>query len=76
MTNEVLILEMTLIAILICGVVALIWIQRALRELHLSLNSRLDALLDTTRALARSEGFAAGQKNHIEGLKQATSDLK
>ncbi len=37
-----------------------------LRELHLSLNSRLDLLLDTTRRLALAEGFKSGQEDKRE----------
>lgn len=62
--------------------IALLLIHRMLRELHLSLNSRLDKLLDTTRSLARAEGFTAGQKDQktqdtdkLAGLSEAAAGL-
>jgi hypothetical protein len=33
------------------------------RKQHLATNSRLDALLDATRKLARSEGYEAGRES-------------
>lgn len=41
-----------------------IYIMIKLNELHLSVNSRLDLLLAKTDALARAEGFKAGQAVH------------
>jgi hypothetical protein len=46
------------------------------REMHNAMNSRLDALLKSTGDLARSEGFAAGQKDPLGSLKDATSTLE
>jgi hypothetical protein len=51
-------------------------IVRKLNELHLSMNSRLDQLLDTTGRLARAEGFQAGQDDHLAALKEAGSNLE
>ncbi len=51
-------------------------IVRKLNELHLSMNSRLDQLLDTTGRLARAEGFQAGQDDHLAALREAGSSLE
>ncbi len=56
--------------------IAFFTIYRQLRELHLSTNSRLDMLLKTTGSLARAEGFRAGQEEHLESLKSASTTLK
>lgn len=58
--------------------IALLVLYRMLRELHLSMNSRLDLLLKTTGELARAEGFTAGQKDEqgqLAGLRRAGADL-
>lgn len=47
----------------------LVGILYQLRELHLSLNSRLTELLLVTKTLARAEGFRAGQENHLRALR-------
>ncbi len=36
-------------------------VQRKVNEVHLSVNSRLDLLLQTASALARAEGLAEGR---------------
>ncbi len=56
--------------------IVLMFIIRQLRELHLSMNSRLDELLKTTGTLARAEGFKAGQDDHLEALKAAGRNLE
>jgi hypothetical protein len=43
---------------------------KMLRELHLTMNSRLDELLKATKSLARAEGFKAGQEDHLQALKE------
>lgn len=48
-------------AIVIAGLSFGYYIVTQLRELHLSMNSRLDALLSVTKQLARAEGYKAGQ---------------
>jgi hypothetical protein len=59
-----------------CGlVIAFVTIVRQLRQLHLTMNSRLDELLATTRSLARAEGFKAGQEDHLENLRDAGAKL-
>jgi hypothetical protein len=57
-------------------VIAFATIVRQLRQLHLSMNSRLDELLNTTRSLARAEGFKAGQQDHLDALRDAGSKLE
>ena len=56
-------------------VIAFGTIVRQLRQLHLTMNSRLDELLKTTRSLARAEGFKAGQQDHLDALRDAGSQL-
>ena len=52
------------------GIVSMLFMmQREMRELHLSLNSRMDKLLDTTRLLARAEGFKAGQEDRLAEIR-------
>jgi low affinity Fe/Cu permease len=59
-------------AVIIClGVLVLFMIQRHLRDLHMTMNSRLDELVRTTKALARQEGFEAGKREHLEAIRQA-----
>jgi len=50
-------------------------VLRQLRRIHLSMNSRLDELLETTGKLARAEGFKAGQENHLDALRAADRKL-
>jgi hypothetical protein len=47
----------------ITTLVAYVSLNKQLNDLHLSLNSRLDALLSTTSALARAEGYRAGRES-------------
>lgn len=59
-----------MIVLLVVGGALAVWrIANKLTELHLSMNSRLDELLTTTRALARAEGFKAGQENHLRAIR-------
>jgi hypothetical protein len=48
---------------------------KKMKGLHLTMNSRLDELLDVTKKLARAEGFKAGQEDHLGALKEAGSNL-
>jgi hypothetical protein len=59
----------------ISGSVLGIVIIKMLRANHLSMNSRLDELLMTTKKLARAEGFTAGQKDHLDAVRAAGSKL-
>lgn len=61
---DITILSIIGLALLLTGAVAFLTVYRLLRELHLTMNSRLDELLATTRDLARAEGFRAGQADH------------
>lgn len=62
--------------VLLCGLaIGFVTIARQLRELHLSMNSRLDQLLKRTGELARAEGFKAGQQNHLDALRDAAAGL-
>lgn len=56
-------------------ILAIVLIKK-LNELHATMNSRLDELLQVTSKLARAEGFKAGQENHLGNLKDAASRLK
>ncbi len=60
-----------MLAITASGVVILYLIAQHLRALHLTMNSRLDELIRTTKSLARAEGFEAGKKNHLDAIRQA-----
>lgn len=57
--------------ILILSVSMAYYIIARLRELHASMNSRLDELLVATRALARAEGFKAGREDHLSEIRTA-----
>lgn len=49
--------------IALAGQFVLYWLTRKkIQEIHLMINSRLDAWIKAASGLARSEGFAAGQK--------------
>lgn len=69
------------VAIVVFGVAittAFLFIMIQLRQLHVTMNSRLDELLRTTNALARAEGFKAGQedRNHrLDRLRHADKAL-
>jgi hypothetical protein len=58
-----------MIVFVCAATVAMIMIMRQLRELHLTMNSRLDELLATTKSLARAEGFKAGQEDHLAAIR-------
>lgn len=64
-----------LVAIACALIIIFVTIVRQLRELHRTMNSRLDELLSTTRSLARAEGFKAGQEDHLENLRDAGAKL-
>lgn len=64
-----------LVAIACALIIIFVTIVRQLRELHRTMNSRLDELLNTTRSLARAEGFKAGQEDHLENLRDAGANL-
>jgi len=51
------------VVVTVTTLVAYVSLNKQLNDLHLSMNSRLDALLNTTSALARAEGFTAGQQD-------------
>lgn len=50
--------------------IALFMIWRQLYALHLTLNSRLDELIRTTRELALAQGFAAGKENQLKQIRE------
>jgi hypothetical protein len=69
---------LAIVAAAIIVVAAYMYVVMQLRELHLSTNSRLDELLETTKSLARAEGFRAGQEDkedRLEGVRQAGRNL-
>jgi len=56
--------------LMVLGILFMMYIvYRQLRELHITMNSRLDQLISVTKDLARSEGFRAGQENHLSKLR-------
>jgi hypothetical protein len=59
--------------------VGFILLYRALRELHLTMNSRLDELVRTAKQLARAEGFREGQESaghdELSALRKAGESL-
>jgi hypothetical protein len=69
--DERFILAGLLILIMVAGVLVLYVIASHMRDLHLTMNSRLDELVRVTKALARAEGFAAGKENHLNAIRKA-----
>jgi hypothetical protein len=61
------------IVVILTALVLVIMYQ--LRGLHLTMNSRLDELLQSTKSLARAEGFKAGQKNHLDEIRDVGRHL-
>lgn len=61
-------LVLTIGAGLIIAAMFLIYWQ--LRELHRTMNSRLDELIRTAKLLARAEGFKEGQEDHLKQLRE------
>lgn len=70
--DTLLLAVITIVPLLLCVAFLLFYIKAQLHELHLSMNSRMDELLDTARLLARAEGFKAGQDDHrMDAIKDA-----
>lgn len=59
---------------LVFMVIALLMIYWQLKELHKTMNSRLDELISTAKLLARAEGFREGQEDHLRQLRDFKED--
>jgi low affinity Fe/Cu permease len=68
-----LILQVTVAIITVAG---FLYVLNKQRDMHLAMNSRLDELLKTTSNLARAERFTAGQKDRLDALRDAGSNLE
>ncbi len=70
----------TTLAIVVCAIIVIdvavaFYMLCQLRELHKSMNSRLDELLLSTKKLARAEGFKAGQETYLSDVRRAGGAL-